>query len=64
MALVVVGHGAEPPPSSTAGPAGCDRWPGSGFSHRATTRWHGQADRHRDRPRRAVWRRSSGHSRA
>src|SRR6516225_6128489 len=32
VALVIVGHGPRPDPSSTAGPAGCGRAPGSGTS--------------------------------
>ena len=63
MALVVVGHGAEPPLLQRQARPGAVKGLDLAFSHRATTRWHGWR-MNRARPRRAVWRRSPDRSRA
>jgi hypothetical protein len=72
----LAGHGAEAvrdaigrtitrlPPVSAAGPAGCGRAPGSGFSHRSRRRPRGRAGPCRGRRRPRPSRRISDHSSA
>jgi len=49
----------QPGLSSSAGRVGCGRGAGSGSSRRPRARWHGLADRHKARPHRAIFGRTS-----
>ena len=60
VSLVVMRQRPAPARDKSAGWAGCDRAPGSGFSRRTTARAHAPADRGTSRPRRSLSRRNAG----